>query len=177
MFARREGLVSADFAINHPTTTSPSIFKKGVHFESTNNNNKRRVTTSFLASMNFQDNHKRQKLVPKKPDEGRITWSNVYEAAPMTQVPKVKVDDSRGSLLVWMGGGDNKQDTSPASPASPGTSSWKALADAIPVDDVTMKKTKPSAITVVQKDKEIPPREDMTLQIGKKASVGQASIL
>lgn len=170
MFARREGRVSADFAINHPTTTAgPSILKKGVHFESTNNNNKRRVTTSFLASMNFQDNHKRIKLVPKKPDEGRITWSNVYEAAPFTQVPKVKVDDSRGSLLVWMGGRDNKQDTSPA---SPDTSSWKALADAIPVDDVTMKKTKPSVVAVVQNTKEGAPREDMALQIGEKASVG-----
>jgi hypothetical protein len=70
---------------------------------STNNlhNNKRRATaTSFQASMNFQDmSHKRLKAMPTKPEEGQITWSNVYEATPV-QVPKVKVDESRGPLLV-----------------------------------------------------------------------------
>eukprot|EP00545_Synedropsis_sp_CCMP1620_P008256 CAMPEP_0119018432 /NCGR_PEP_ID=MMETSP1176-20130426/19400_1 /TAXON_ID=265551 /ORGANISM="Synedropsis recta cf, Strain CCMP1620" /LENGTH=207 /DNA_ID=CAMNT_0006972435 /DNA_START=12 /DNA_END=632 /DNA_ORIENTATION=- len=93
-----------------------SILRKSHAFPisvSTNSlNGKRRATAaSFQASMNFQDtSHKRLKVMPKKPEEGQITWSNVYEAKPV-EVPKVKVDDSRGPLLV-LAGDTNKGDSS-----------------------------------------------------------------
>jgi hypothetical protein len=60
---------------------------------------KRRSTTTFQASMNFQDAPKRFKAMPKRPEEGLITWSNVYDSQSLTDIPKVKVDETRGPLL------------------------------------------------------------------------------
>ena len=64
---------------------------------------------NFQDYFHNQDQNKRLKATTttlsnnKKPDddEGRITWSNVYEAPP-TQIPKVKINEAlfRGSVII-----------------------------------------------------------------------------
>lgn len=116
LFQNKQTTTSIETITRSASSLEPrSILRKHSHqfpiSSSTNNlisGYKRRATaTSFQDSMNFQDtSHKRLKSMPKKPEEGQITWSNVYEATPV-EVPKVKVDDSRGPLLV-LGGGARK---------------------------------------------------------------------
>ncbi|KAI2490080.1 hypothetical protein MHU86_24500 [Fragilaria crotonensis] len=121
MFARRRGVTfaphpktlsahssapNATVPVMGDSSPSTSLFASNDNY---NLHKKRRIATatstttaSFHASMNFQETApKRFKTMPKKPEEGRITWSNVYDAPPLTEVPKIKFDDTaRGPLLI-----------------------------------------------------------------------------
>ena len=60
--------------------------------------------------------------MPKKPEEGRITWSNVYDAPPLTEAPKIKFDDTaRGPLLIMT----NSTTTIPTSSSTTTTTTTK----------------------------------------------------
>lgn len=77
-------------------------------------------STAFQASMNFQDwsfpsfdsNKKLRITAAKKEAEKVITWSNVYDA-PISQVPKVKIKDTRGPLIMPDVNIDESKNSSP----------------------------------------------------------------
>mmetsp|Transcript_1993 Transcript_1993/g.2801 ORF Transcript_1993/g.2801 Transcript_1993/m.2801 type:complete len:203 (+) Transcript_1993:158-766(+) len=122
----------------NPGTQKHGGFQKSYSFAAAG---QKRNSTAFQASMNFQDwsfpsfdsNKKLRITAAKQEAEKVITWSNVYDA-PISQVPKVKIEDTRGPLIMPVANMDNTtifSSSDESKNSSPETNPLKELQKAI----------------------------------------------